>query len=121
MRLCEQFGKFAGQSGHLFFEGFAIIFLFLNTNIASRSENVILLCNVLCSDNSTEALFIFECSVNEGILSVGNFLNVFIRQFSQLSCDHSTELPCVDEQRFAFLLLVLCKEPERYRDLRRVE
>ena len=46
---------------------------------------------VLCSDNSTEALFIFECSINEGIISVGNFLDVFIRQFAQLPRNHSAE------------------------------
>ena len=121
MRLSEKLRQFRSQASHFLFKRLTVIFLFLNANIASRSKDVVLVCNVLCSDNSTEALFIFECSVNEGIVSVGNFLNVFIRQFSQLSCDHSTELPCVDEQRFAFLLLVLCKEPERYRDLRRVE
>ena len=121
MGLCEKLRKFRSQTPHFLFKRLAVIFLFLNTNIASRSENVILLCNVLCSDNSTEALFIFECSINEGIISVGNFLDVFIRQLTQLPRNHSAEVPCVDEQRFAFLLLVLCKEPERYRDLRRVE
>ena len=121
MGFSEKLRQFSSQASHFRFKRLTVILLFLNTNIASRSENVILLCNVLCSDNSTEALFIFECSINEGVISVGDFLDVFIRQFAQLSCDHSAEFPGVDEQRFAFLLLVLCKEPERYRDLRRVE
>ena len=65
MRLCEQFGKFAGQSGHLFFEGFAIVLLFLDADIAARSEDVILLCNFIGINHSAEALLIFQRSIAE--------------------------------------------------------
>ena len=68
-----------------------------HTDIAPWSEDVILLCNVLCCNNSAEALFVLKCSVHIGVVGVSNFLNVFIRQFTQLPRDHSVELPCVDE------------------------
>ena len=74
MRLSEKLRQFSGQSPHLLFKRFTVIFLLLNSDIASRRENVILLCNVLRSNNRTEALFVFKRSSNEGIVGVSDFL-----------------------------------------------
>ena len=84
MRLSEKLRQFRSQASHFLFKRLTVIFLFLNANIASRSENVILLCNVLRSNNRTEALFIFKCSFNKGVVGVSDFLDVFIRQLTQL-------------------------------------
>ena len=97
MRLSEKLRQFRSQTPHFLFKRFVIIFLFFNANIPSRRENVILLCDVLRSNNSTEALFIFKRSFNECVVGVGNFLDVFIRQLAQLPRNHSAEFPCVDE------------------------
>ena len=48
-------------------------------------------------DNVGAVLLGDKRSINEGIVGVSNFLDVFIRQFTQFSRDHSAELSCIDE------------------------
>ena len=62
MRLSEKLRQFRSQASHFLFKRLTVIFLFLNANIASRSKNVILLCNVLRSNNRAEPFFIFKCT-----------------------------------------------------------
>ena len=84
MRLSKKLRQFGSQASHFLFKRLTVIFLFLNANIASRRENVILLCDVLRSNNRAEAFFIFKRSFYKGVVGVGNFLDVYIRQFAQL-------------------------------------
>jgi len=121
MGLCEEFRQLGGKASHFFFKRLTVILLIFNSNIASRSEDIVLLCNILSGHNSTEALFVFQRSLYISVVGVGNLLDVLVGQLTQLASNHCTELSCINEQRLAFLLLVLGDKPKRYRNLSGVE
>ena len=61
---------------------FAIIFLFFDSYISSRCQDVILLCDFFCCNCCTEPFYIFQCSFCKCIVCIYNFLNVIVCQFS---------------------------------------
>lgn len=121
MGLPEKFGEFLGETVHLFLEGFAIVGLFLDADIPSRREDVVLLGNLLGGCDGAEALYILQCSVLVGIEGLGNLGNVFIGHFAQTAGDHCPHFSGINEAGLVLLLLVPGEEPERNGDLGRVE
>ena len=65
MGLGKQIGQFRCQPCHFFFKRLSVVLLFLDADIASGRENVILLGNILQSGNSAESLHIFQWIAEE--------------------------------------------------------
>ena len=59
VRLLEHFRKLSGQALHLFVKRFAVVLLFLNADIATGREDIILLGDLLCCCHSRKALDFF--------------------------------------------------------------
>ena len=82
MGLLKQNREFRCQAIHLFFKRLTIVFLLLNANIATRSEDIILCCNIFRLDNGTEALNILQSAITVCLIRIGNLRDVFFRQLT---------------------------------------
>ena len=75
-KLLEHVGKIGCQTRHFFFEGFAVVFLFLDTDVPTGRKDIILLGDILYRCNRAEAFDVFQRAVLERFESVRQLLDI---------------------------------------------
>ena len=109
----EHFGEFAGEAGHLLFEGFVVLGGFFDADVAARSEDVVLLCDVCGFDYGAEAFFVLEFAFLEFLEGAREAFDVLFAEVAVLAVHHVAPVAGVNEERLAFLFFAAAYKPER--------
>lgn len=111
MAFCEHFGEFAGEAGHFLLEGFVVLRGVFDADVATRSEDVVLLGDVCGFDDGTEAFFVLELAFLEFLEGAREAFNVLFAEVAVLAVHHVAHVAGVNEERLAFLLFAAGYKP----------
>ena len=83
--------------------------------MTARSQDEVLSSNLLGGAHGTEAFFILQGSLLEGMEGFRDFLNIRIRhQLTKLASNHRAQIAGVDKHGLALLRLVAADKPKTY-------
>ena len=109
----EHFGEFAGEAGHLLFEGFVVLHGVFDADVAAGGEDVVLLGDAFGIDDGTEAFLVLEFAFLEFFEGAREAFDVLFAEVAMLAVHHVAHVASVNEERFAFLLFAAAYKPER--------
>ena len=113
MAFREHFGEFAREAGHFLFEGFVVLHGVFDADVAARSEDVVLLCDVCGFDYGAEAFFVLEFAFLEFLEGAREAFDVLFAEVAVLAVHHVAHVAGVNEERLAFLFFAAAYKPER--------
>ena len=112
MALGKEAAEFAGQTLHLFLKGFAVALLLGDANIAARSEDVVLLGDVVERTNGTIAFLVSKRSVAILVEGLCNAVDFLFGDFAKGAGYHRAHVAGIDEEDLTRLWLLTIEEPK---------